>query len=404
MSLDAWGAAVAADSSDSIDAWNAAWVDALHFVGDPFETLADANSGDDHFALGSVFCGAYRILGGAPPASAEVQGDLVRAAARATDPRELGHVEALTMLVRGDFTEAANRWHQVNLDVGRDLAATRIAHDVYLHVGNALDRLSSIAVAMPMFDREPGWNLIASQYAFAMEEAGHFDEAERVAWLALDADPMDLWATHALAHVFEHTGQHDASMELLRGRQDTWSVQDSLAVHMWWHLVLRLIATGEYDEVLEIHDSLVSAATTPFRLCDLTSMMWRLELVGVDVGDRWDHLAGALAERPERYTSGFLDLHSALVYSRRPEHPEAQRFFDGIAVAHADGASENDRIFREVVRPVVSAIAKAEADPTASALALNKLDDQLHRIGGSNAQRDIVSLTSKYLTEQTETT
>lgn len=404
MNLDAWGAAVAADSSDSIDAWNAAWVDALHFVGDPIEALAGANSGDDHFALGSVFCGAYRILGGSPPASEAVQDDLARAGVRATEPRELGHVEALRLLVRGDFTAAANRWHQINVDVGRDLAATRIAHDVYLHVGNVADRLNSIAVSVAMFENEPGWNLIASQYAFALEEAGHFDEAERVAWSALDADPMDLWATHALAHVYEHTGRHDASIELLRGRQETWCNQDSLAVHIWWHLALRLIDAGEYDEVLHIHDTLVPVANTPFRICDLTSMLWRLELAGVHVGDRWDYLAGALAERPERHTSGFLDLHSALVYSRRPDHPEAQRFFKGVAVAHADGASENDRIFSEVVRPLASAIANAEADPAASAGELEELDDRLHRIGGSNAQRDIVSLTSKYLTEQTETT
>lgn len=396
MTVDAWGASVAADEGSTIDAWNAAWEDALHFVGDPFAKLADANETDHAFALGSVFCGAYRILGGASPDSDEVVADLQRAISRADTPRDLGHVEALVLLVEGNFTRAALRWDEVSADQ-RDFAAVRFAHDVYLHVGNVDDRLRSSSRAVDAFGDDVGWSLVLSQHAFSLEEAGQLDEAERAALTALEHDPLDLWALHALAHVYETANDQSAAIDLLRSREATWSTQESLSMHIWWHLTLRLIEGGEFDEVLDIHDRMVPSATTPFRLCDLISMLWRLELAGVDVGDRWDHLADSLVERPERHTSGFLDMHTALVYSRRPHHEAAQGFFANSEVAHGDGTSENSENFRSVVRPLVHAIKTADAQPAVALATLEKLDDQLFRIGGSIAQRDLIPKTRTFL-------
>ena len=389
--LDRFGSPVAADEAASIEAWNAAWGQALHFVDDPFVTLGAAE-GDDAFAMGAIFCGTYRLLGGARPDSQEVRRDLERAEATATAPREAAHLEALRLFVDGEFTAAALRWDAISR-VERDFAALRFAHDIYLHVGNVDDRVESSAIAVDQFASQPGWNFVASQHAFSLEEARRFDEAESIGWAALDADPMDLWATHALAHVYESLESHDAAVELLRGRAGTWSEQDGLAVHIWWHLALRLIAAGAYDEVLAIHDDLVPVATTPFRLCDLASMLWRLELVGVDVGSRWQHVADAYADRPERHTSGFLDLHMALAYTRCPDHPTADEFFAGVDTSHESGTSENDETFRSVVAPLVTAIRDGVATSEAAIRQLDFLEPELHRIGGSIAQRDLVQLT-----------
>ena len=393
MSLDSYGATVAAVKPGSVASWNDAWVEALHFVGDPFATLSDANQNDEDFALGSVFCGTYRLLGGAPFDAPEVLADLTRANQRAQTPRELAHVEALQKLAAGNFTAAANRWDEA-ATAATDLAAVRFAHDVYLHVGDAESRLRSSSAAFTKWPRnDHGWNFIAGQHSFALEETGQYAEAEVLGWEALEADPLDLWALHSLAHVYESTNNQTAALDLLRSRQATWRLQDSLAVHIWWHLALRLIAGGDLDEALELHDQLVPDATTPFRLCDLASLLWRLELVGLDVGDRWEYLADEFAARPERHTSGFVDLHMALVYARRPKHVEAARFFAGVPISHAAGSSENDDIFRTVVTPLVAAIQHREAAPSQTMRALDQLDAQLHRIGGSIAQRQIVNLT-----------
>lgn len=392
-SVDVWGEPVAADSNESVVAWDHAWAEAAHFIGDPFATLEAANRDDDAFAMGSVFCGAYRILGGASPTTTEVLEDQRRAVARATTERDVGHAEALGLLIAGNFTQAARRWDAVAADTN-DFAAIRFAHDVYLHVGDEARRLRSSQKAFDGWDRDrPGWSFIAGQLSFAMEEVGLYPDAEALAKEALAADPMDLWSLHSLAHLYESLDDSDAALGLLRDRQEVWSKQDGLAVHIWWHLSLRLIATGQFAEALAIHDDQLAVATTPFRLCDLASLLWRLELAGVDVGDRWDGLADRFSQRPEWHTSGFLDLHGAFIYTRRPDHASAQRFFDGVEHSHGEESSENDHIFIAVVQPLVAAIRQGTPNPAEAVASIDALAGHLHRIGGSIAQRDVISLT-----------
>lgn len=400
MSVDVWGEPVAADFTASIAAWNDAWAEFNHFVGDPFATLANANRTDDSFVMGPLFCATYLVLGGSPAGNPELVREHQRALSRAQTNREFGHIAALDHLVAGDFTKAAQQWDAVaaNDTDGQDFSAVRFAHDAYLHVGDAQGRLSSSQAAFDRWERDrPGWSYVASQLSFAFEEAGDYDAAIALGHEALEADPLDLWALHSLAHVYESLDDSATAIGVLRERQEVWAKQDSLAVHIWWHLALRLLAIGEVEEVLAIHDQQIDEATTAFRLSDLVSMLWRLELAGAEVGDRWDELADRFADLPQWHTSGFLDLHAAFVYARRPSHPSASRFFDGVEASHPHGHSENDRTFLEVVKPLVAAVRNGETSPAASAAVLNQLAPTLHRIGGSIAQRDVISLTSDHL-------
>ncbi len=396
---DEWGEPVAAESATSVGAWNNAWAQFNIFSGDPFATLADANRTDDKFAMGSVFCATYLVLGGSPLDAPELLANYGRAQDVAVTDRERGHLAALDHLVVGNFTKAAKQWDAVAA-AGHDFAAIRFAHDVYLHVGDAEGRLGSSRAA---FDRWPrdhtGWSYIASQLAFAFEEVRDFEPAEQLGREALAEDPQDLWALHALAHLYETLDDSDAALDLLHGRKSVWAEQDSLAVHIWWHLALRLIAIDAFDDALAIHDQQLDAATTPFRICDLASLLWRLELAGVDVGDRWVELADRFAPQSQWHTSGFLDLHAAFIYTRCPDHPAAPRFFDTVATSHSVGDSENDQIFREVVRPLVAAVRSGHASPAESAETLRQLAPNLNRIGGSIAQRDVVQLTGAHFAE-----
>jgi len=375
---DAWGSLIAADAPASIAAWNDAWSQALHFVGDPFATLAPANETDPGFVLGSVFCGTYRVLSGTRP----------------NDP-------ALLDDANEPVRQCRHCWEQL-AHAQRDFAAVRFAHDVYLHVGDDARRLRSSQRAFDSWDRaDAGWGMIAGQHSFALEEVGRYDEAEQLGSEALNADPLDLWARHALAHVFESQSRSDALFALLEDDQEVWAAQEGLAVHLWWHLALRLIAERRFDEVLAVHDTQLPAATTAFRLCDLASLLWRLEIAGVTVGDRWDELANRFAKRSEWHTVGFLDLHGALIFSRRPEHARASHFFDGAATQHAHGTSENDLIFSEIVGPLVKAIQLGTAQPALAVTLLDGIADRAHRIGGSIAQREIIALTRMHFQTQT---
>ena len=53
----------------------------------------------------------------------------------------------------------------------------------------------------------PDYGKVLGMSAFALEECGAYEEAERRGRRAVEIDPTDIWATHAVAHVMEMTGR-----------------------------------------------------------------------------------------------------------------------------------------------------------------------------------------------------
>ena len=378
----------------SVLAWAQAWEQYLHYRGDPVAVTSEAGERDESFVLGPVFAAVYRVLAGTPSGSPALVADAGRARSRASGSgdRERAHLRALELLVAGEFTHAARTWDGIALS-GRDFAAVRFAHDVYLHVGDDRGRLNSSTHAEEAWRGQPGWGFVAGQHAFALEEVGRYDEAEELGRAALDLDPDDLWTRHALAHVFESTNDTPAALELLEGSVNVWNSQELLATHIWWHLALRLLASGDSGGALAILDERQPHASTAFQLCDQTSLLWRLELAGCETGERWDALADRWNGVAERHTCGFLDLHAALAFARRPDHPGAHRWFRGLAERGA-ATTENDRTFMEVVAPLAHAFrAYAAGDTDRFVGVVDGLGQSARWIGGSIAQRDLITLT-----------
>ena len=394
MVIDRFGCETAG-SETSLAAWETAWERYTHFRGSPLDALADANGDDDEFVLGPVMTALYSVLAGTALNAAVVADNLARARRRASrdDRRALGHLQAVEHVCAGDFTAGADAFMALAGDAGTDFAALRFAHDLYLHVGAAQRRFEREAELLARWPSDdPQRHLAEGMHAFSLTEIGLHDQARRLGEAALAADPEDMWARHALAHVFENTDDTARSLKLLADKIDVWEDQDLLAVHMWWHLGLRLLAAGDIATVLQILDQQMADADTAFELCDQTSLLWRAECAGFCVGDRWDAVADRWDQVAERHTCAFVDLHAALAWIRRPGHSGAERWFAGLAArAPVDpvGRREIDDIFATVAVPLIDAL---RSDDPAAAVS----DDLLagvRRIGGSEAQRRVVDLT-----------
>ena len=115
-------------------------------------------------------------------------------------------------------------------------------------------------------------------------------EAERTARRALEIEPKDGWAVHAVAHVMEMQGRIDEGVAWLQSREQDWAPDNGFAFHNWWHLALFHLDRGDIDRVLDLYDTAVHPEPAVFALAlvDATALLWRLALEGVDVGDRWD--------------------------------------------------------------------------------------------------------------------
>jgi hypothetical protein len=399
--VDQFGNGITARFDDTVHAWRAATDELLDFVGDPIATLDPVNSSDGAFVMGSVFTTAYRILGGASPDSVAISEGLARLDQRQDGAieQERAHIAAVRSLVCGEFEVAARQWDDIAIAHPRDLLALKLAHDVCLHIGDDDIRLPSArrSVESAAFGpAERATAVLNANLSFALEEVGEFEEAEHWGRAGLAIEPTDLWARHALAHVYEATDRHEDALKLLVPTSGQWTRQTLLANHMWWHVGLRLLNHGSLVEALDVLDrELVS--TTAFGLADSTSLLWRIELHSAPsaASSRWDSLASHWSKIAHRYTCGFLDIHAALAFSTQSS-PVADHFWQGLEASHASGDTFNDETFRQVVIPIATAVRSlCQDDLVAGTEAIDTVGDSLRRIGGSNVQRDLVTLTAQ---------
>ncbi len=383
-------------TGEAVATWNRCVLDLLGMRGDPIAGLDEASARDAEFVMGPVFTGSYRILGAGIPTGKEISTDLRRAHERSAGAtkQERAHVAAFETLVLGDFSEAASQWGQIVRDHPQDVVAARIAHDIYLHVGNIEDRLLSSENALQAWKvGEPGYGWLLGNYSFALEEAGRYAEAERAGLAALEENPTDCWALHSLAHVYEHMDAQDTAILLLRSNQNWWSKSDLLAGHIWWHLALRLIESRDYEEVFAIADEQMADGVTPFRLADATSLLWRLELDGQDVGGRWHVLIERWKGLEQLHTSAFIDMHAAMAFASTGSTPEGDRFWSRTLNPHY-GHSENGELMRGTVVGLASTLRSYRSGGAASCEeGFRRIERNLQSIGGSLAQREVLTRT-----------
>ncbi|MEK7422508.1 MAG: hypothetical protein AAB131_01580 [Actinomycetota bacterium] len=401
------GMAVSAGGPESTTTYRSAVDQLFTFTGDPVALLDPLNASDERMTMGAVLAIALRIMGGVAPTHPAIVNDLGRLDRRferVTDA-ERAHVEAVRRAVAGAFDDAIAMWDEAHQRNPNDIVAGRMVHDMCLHTGTDQPRLNAaaraISAAAPA-SREAG--IAHGQLALSLEEVGRDDEAEQHGRRALDIDADDLWARHALAHVYENQGRNDDSLALLAGTAERWSTQNLLVNHIWWHVGLRLVNHGDGSSAMRVLDERLTS-TTPFGLSDATSLLWRIELAtsAGSVDTRWSALADLWDRVGERHTCGFLDMHAAMAHASTSGRA-AERFWNGLAMTDHDGRSFNGKTFGTVVRPLVAGIRAFRAgDMAAAAELLAGVIDDLHRIGGSVVQRDIVARTHAAATASVET-
>ena len=115
---------------------------------------------------------------------------------------------------------------------------------------------------------------------------------------ALAMQPAEPWAQHALAHVMLTDGRLAEGAAFLQQASGQWTGLTSfMRGHNWWHLALFRIELGDDAAALRLYDEQVWGLDKSYSQdqVDAVSLLARLELAGVAVGERWDELAGHLA-------------------------------------------------------------------------------------------------------------
>jgi hypothetical protein len=399
MASDRQGLAVSG-SAESVAALDSAVTDYYAWRGDPIATLQSAAETDPSFALGPAAIVSLLALNGTPGDDPRVVAALARgeAAARYGSLRERRHLEAARRWSSGEIIVAANIWEDILLDHPTDALALRFAHDTYFYLGESVAIRDSIARVLPSWDRQnPNFGFVLGQYAFGLEETGVLRQAEETGRRAIALNAEDGWAVHAVAHVMETESRQTEGIDFLRASRPGWSRAHALAVHNGWHMALYLIEEGRLAEVLDDYDAYVApkiAEDSLLDLVDAASLLWRLELAGADVGARWQPLANQWMTHVNDHVLVFNDLHIAMAAARSGDTAGVARLRSSLDDYVLSGHGDNRDITATVGRGLIEGIlAFAEGSYTEAITHLLSPRYQASRIGGSHAQRDLLTQT-----------
>jgi tetratricopeptide (TPR) repeat protein len=394
---DSRSLAVSTRSAAALERYEKAVHETHGYFGDPLATLDAALAEDPEFAMAHALRADLAVMSseqGALPIIQQSADAIARLGAGAT-ARERAHVEAAQAWMQGRFHRAVECYGAIALEYPRDLVALQTAHVVDFFLGDSLMLRDRFAQALPHWSSDvPGFGYFLGMYAFGLEETASYGRAEDTGRRALDLNPRDPWAVHAVQHVFEMQGRIQNGVAWLNATAGNWA-ESALAFHNWWHLALHQLELGDLPAALDVYDRLVhpKESVIALELVDASQLLARISLRGGNVGNRWRALADCWLKTGEGGFYVFNDLHALVAYAFAGRDDAVAGTLAALERAAAGGDS-NAHNTREVGLPIARAIvALAAGRPDAAVRELLPIRSRGHRIGGSHAQRDLVQLT-----------
>ncbi|WP_454741773.1 tetratricopeptide repeat protein [Cupriavidus necator] len=395
---DSRGVSVSSTNTNSLERFEAA-LELLHgYYGDPLTVIDHALADDPGFVMGHAMRAGMMITAGdgcvEPMLRQSIEaGEALSASA---NERERRHIAAARAWLDGHFARSIQLYGDIVVDYPRDSLALQIAHIGDFLLGQSTLLRDRIAQVLPHWTtRIPGFGYVLGMHAFGLEETHLYEQAEERGRFALELNPRDPWAIHAVAHVMEMQGRQGEGIDWLSGRAADWSQDNMMAVHNWWHLALFHLELGHTRQVLDIYDAHIreNHSAVALELIDACAMLWRLHLRVIDVGERWNEVADTWQARGAEGYYAFNDTHAAMSYLCAGRDSALDGLLAGMRAA-AGGSGSNAMMTREVGLPVTEALLSFSRQDYDHAIELLLPVRQIaHRFGGSHAQRDLINLT-----------
>ncbi|MEO3428061.1 tetratricopeptide repeat protein [Pelagibius sp. CAU 1746] len=306
--------------------------------------------------------------------------------------RETDHLTALDTWLSGDMQAAAACYDAILIDHPLDIVALKLAQYLHFYLGDAPAMRGSVTRPFYAWDDDvPGYGYLLGLKAFALEESGDYAGAEAAGREAVEINPVDIWAAHAVAHVMEMQDRAAEGASWIDGLETAWGGCNNFAYHVYWHRCLFLLDQGRVEEVLAHYDGKVRGDRSEdyLDISNAVALLWRLQQRGIEVGDRWDELADKAAVLGRDHMLIFADAHYVMALAAKQRGGEAKALLDSLA-RFAGGDGTEAEVARDIGLPLGEAILAHAAGRYGEAVeTLLPHRRALKRLGGSHAQRDL---------------
>ncbi|MEM7440326.1 MAG: tetratricopeptide repeat protein [Pseudomonadota bacterium] len=306
--------------------------------------------------------------------------------------RERLWCDALDAWLGGRPTQSISCMEQALRLNPADTLSAKVCHAIRFILGDSVGLRQSIERVLPAHGLDhPLRGYALGCLAFAQEETGSYRAAEKSGLMALEHVNDDAWGLHAVAHVYDMTNRPDHGIALIQRNIPAWDHCNNFRYHVWWHQALLHLDQGDYATVLSLYDSKIRQdKTDDYRdFSNASSLLTRLELEGVNVGDRWAELADLAETRADDGCLVFADLHYMLALAGDKRADAVARMTARVA---RDAGETNDQA-KVMCHPGLAAAeglaAFGEGQYDLAFAKLSAAQPKFQIIGGSHAQRDV---------------
>lgn len=333
------------------------------------------------------------------PAINEVLANASRVQKRMT-VREQHYVSALAHGAAGDLFAMVDSYECILRDNPTDILALTLCQGELFWLGEMKrSQQVSASVAAEWNATIPGYADFLACRAFDLEECGMYDQAETAGREAVELRASNVWGAHAVAHVLLMQGRSEEGVNWLGGLQHNWLETNQMKFHIWWHQCLFHLERQEHDAVLESYDLWIRNRDQPLvqAMPDLyidlqngSSMLWRLELAGVSVGERWQEMAELVTPRTDDMSSAFTSAHYAMILAAVGDYDGCERLIEQMNAFAVSGTHTLASRYQLAAIPAAeAAVAHRRGDFQQVLDKLLPARQSLWQMGASHAQRDV---------------
>jgi hypothetical protein len=344
-----------------------------------------AAAAHDESPIVQAYAAAVHMFAESHDAAANAWPFLERAQAHEANEREQRFIAAVEAWAAGDIARAIRLHEEQAREFPRDLPSVKLGQYHLFNIGDSEGMLRIALTAREMASDVP---YLHGMLAFGYEQCHRLNEAEAAARHAIEMRRKEPWAHHALAHVMLTQARNREGRDFMQSVSETWKGLNSFMVtHNWWHQALFAIELGDHAEVLRLYDTQVWGVAKDYSQdqVNAVSLLARLELAGVDVGERWQDVADYLTPRTSDHVLPFLDVQYVYGLAR------AGRAEADVLMANIESyAARSQGVWRDVAVPAARGlIAHARGNYSVAANELGRALPRMAEIGGSHAQRDL---------------
>jgi tetratricopeptide (TPR) repeat protein len=347
----------------------------FRYDGDLLELSERALSESRSARLHLLRAGAARVFGLAPDPLTEL------AAARdlPCDPVDESFAAALEVMITQGPHQAAERFVEHAEAFPDDLFGALFRFSSLVLSGVPGNRQRAMALVESDAERLGGDWRYDSLLAVVREEQRRYDEARALADRTLADQPDCAPAAHVITHVNYETGEHAAGIAWL----DEWSHDRTplfYQTHFPWHNALHALALGDIEAALTRFNEQIG----PAAVIDAGSLLWRCRLANAEVLDAGVAAAAAAAPALEAMPTPFAVFNACLALAAAGD---ADALASVVVRLDADARPAFADLMAPIARGLLAMVEGRTDDTVAS---IQPLLDDLPRLGGSDAQREVV--------------